>query len=272
MNVLWTHGGSADMASYRYRVAIPSQHVKAHGVNVTDEGDIVVFSKPGPETPAHMRICGDVPTVVDICDDHFARWSHYAEACQLATRITCPTPVMADRIKEATGKEATVIADPYEMEKGEPHGAGNAFVWFGHEVNLPSLQKLFPMFDGIDLQIVTGPNTIVPHRRWSLPALQDALSHANVALLPTQPGHEYKSANRLINALRAGCFALCERHPAYAEFAPFVWVGDVHGGVQWLRAFQDEVNDRIAEAQDHIEQHYSPQIIGKQWADLFASI
>lgn len=260
------------MASYRYRVMIPSSQMKAHGIEVCDEGDIVVFSKPGPETPSHIGICGDAPTVVDICDDHFARWPYYAEACKLATRITCPTAVMADRIKAATGRDAVVIADPYEMPYGKPHGAGNAFVWFGHEVNLPSLQKWFPMFDGIDLQIVTGANAIVPHRRWSLPTLQDALQRANVALFPTSPGHEYKSANRLINALRAGAFALCERHPAYTEFERFVWVGDVHGGIQWMRAFQDELDDRIAEAQAHIEQHYSPQVIGKQWADLFASI
>lgn len=260
------------MASYRYRVAIPAQQVKPHGYEVADEGDIVVFSKPSKNTPEHIRICGDTPSVVDICDDHFDRWPHYAESCRRATRITCPTPVMADRIKAATGKEATVIADPYEVDAGKPHGNGSRFIWFGHQCNLPAMSRLFPMLDGIDLRIVTGPNDQVPHRQWSLEALNQELALANVALFPTLPGHEYKSPNRLVNALRAGVFAICEDHPAYREFSSFVWVGDVAGAFQWLRAFSDEINDRVSEAQNYIEGKYAPEIIGKQWSDLFASI
>lgn len=272
MKVLWLHNGTADMASYRYRVLIPSQHVQAHGIEVSAEGDIVVFSKPSEKTPEHIKTCAGTPVVVDICDDHFDRFSFYTESCMLADYVTCSTKMLADRIKIATGRDAVVIGDPYEVEKNDPHAQGHKFIWFGHQVNLPALQRIFPMVDGIDLRIVTGATDKVPHRRWSLKALNEELRLANIALFPTIPEHGYKSPNRLVNAIRAGLFAICEKSPAYAEFDKFVWVGDLVGGFQWTRAFLSELNDRVAEGQQYVEANYSPEVIGKQWADLFASI
>src|SRR6185295_9650691 len=83
--------------------------------------------------------CG--PFVFDVVNDHFAGrlgW-HYRDMCARADAIAVSSPVMREIVKKETGRDATVIDDPYENEEHEPRIRDNRVLWFGHSANLGSL-------------------------------------------------------------------------------------------------------------------------------------
>jgi hypothetical protein len=278
MKVLWLHPGGPGMASYRYRTAIPAGEMKKLGhetfVNA-GEGDIVVFGKPVPNDMKTLeRAKGQAKTVVDFCDDHFEHSELgpvYQYMAQNADAITCPTNAMRNRIHSLTGKDAHVIPDCYEMPHNDPHADGEKLLWFGHPSNIPELQTWFPYLCGTDLTVVTGENRQVQYLRWSPQTTIQQLQLANIVLLPTSPKKDTKSANRLLEAINAGCFPVCGNLEAYEEFKDFVWVGNIYTGLQWTRAFRSELNQRLTEAQKYITR-YSPESIGQQWAHTLASV
>jgi hypothetical protein len=118
------------------------------------------------------------------------------------------------------------------------------------------------------VRVVTGPNSAnIPYEQWMPEVQTRALAESNIVLLPTRKGVEYKSPNRLVNALRSGCFAICSPHPAYKEFRKFVWVGDFATGLIWSAHFVDDLNGLVAEGQSYIEK-FSPANVAKQWAQV----
>ena len=259
---------------------IPAAELKAmgHETHINEgEVDIVVLSKPDRRTldVAKTAKKAGCKIVSDFCDDHFAHETlgeTYREAAKLSDAIVAPTKVMAERVLDATGKHAEVIPDPYEFAPHAPHaGADERLLWFGHARNLPELQQWFPILHGCNLKIVTGDNTIVPYTRWSLQTMARELQSATCVLLPTTKGSEYKSPNRLVNAIQAGCFPICSPHPSYEEFKDMVWVGNLWAGLRFARAFRNDLNTRLDEAQAYVEK-FSPQLIGQAWEKLFASI
>jgi hypothetical protein len=136
-----------------------------------------------------------------------------------------------------------------------------------------SLLQWSPYIKDLDLAIVTDKNTKVPdYIPWSMEAMKENLSSRNIVLLPTMKGAEYKSPNRLVNAMRSGCFVVAQDHPAHREFRKFAWVGNFATGIRWAKHFKDQLNDLVLEGQEYIRERYSPQTIGKKWADLFASM
>lgn len=269
-------------ATYRYRAAMPAAEVsKINGYTAkVNEGaaDIIVFSKPLPTdvTMAEAAKAEGCKIVVDLTDDHFRKEpiakmyraiTHYADA------IVCPTQTMRERIHAELGKDSAVIPEPYEFEERAPHAEGDKFLWFGNKQNLRGLAVWHQYIRNLDLAVVSGENDIWPdYIEWSLESLAEQLAVRNIVLLPTMKGHEYKSSNRLVNAIRSGCFAVCQGHPAYEEFKRFVWVGNFATGIRWSRHFVADLNALVKAGQDYIRDRYSPETIGKQWASLFDSI
>ena len=94
------------------------------------------------------------------------------------------------------------------------------------------------------------------------------LAESNVVFIPTNKGEEYKTANRLLNAVRAGCFVIAGDSPAHREFQSMLWVGDVKHGLDWTRAFPDRLNGLVAQAQAHIATKYHPKRIAELWAQV----
>lgn len=272
----------AKSATFRYRALMPAQEVaKVNGFKAsvnTGAADILVLSKPLPTdlTLAHKAKKEGCQIVADFADDHF---NHpviaklYADVAATADRIVCPTPVMRDRIKQVLNRDAEVIPEAYEEEEKAPHADGRKFLWFGHKGNLPDLMQWQPYIKDLDIAVVTDSNTRWPdYIPWSLEAQREQLATRNIVLLPTRKGAEYKSPNRLVNAIRSGCFAVCQSHPAYEEFRRFVWVGNFSTGIKWALHFKHHLNELVAEAQEYVRERYSPQTIGKKWAELFASM
>jgi hypothetical protein len=242
------------LASYRLRVAIPSKHLgMPHQFGV---GDVSFFYKNGNTLLANRLQC---PIVYDVVNAHF-KDPDYQRMADLATVLTCSSDAMAEIIRRELGREACVIPDPYENDEGKPRVDGPV-LWFGHQANIESLRP----YADLDCEIYTGT-------AWTLEGEASALSSAGVVLLTgNNPG---ASANRPIKALRAGRFVVApEGCPeSWKELSAFMWIGDVRKGLAWAFANREEACRKVTLGQRYVKTHFSPQSIGSQWADLFASI
>ena len=275
---VFIHRGGPEMASYRYRAMMPAAQVG--GTVNGGDAQVLIFSKP---TPDDLVLAKDnkehgVKIVADLGDDHFnhAIWGPiYREMVRLADCVVTPTNNMAARIKTYTGRTVdAVIADPYEEALQPPHANGaEKYLWFGNPVNLKDLTQWKPHLKDLDLTIVKTSNHKLEfdYLTWS-PEVQTAqLGKANVVILPTRKGAEYKSANRLVNAVRAGCFVVASTHPSATEFRRFIWAGSFVTGLQWAKYFKDELNDMVREGQAYCEK-FSPENIGTQWAQVLDAV
>lgn len=266
-SVAFLHPGTPEMASFRYRTLIPAQQLKAK-VNIPD-ADILVIGKPvEPNEIQGLKANGHI-IVADFCDDHFGHpllGEGYRRVAELADLCVAPTQVMRDRIPVAAGKKE-VIGDPYEFEEVGPHADGDKVLWFGHNAGLRALY-----FNPPNLTIVTGPKVQDGMVLYSPENLKAEMLKANIAIFPTIKGHEYKSPNRLVNALRMGLFPVCDPHPSYEEFKKFIWFNESPTGIKWCREFHHELNDFVKEGQNYIRDRFSPEAIGNQWRNLLEAL
>lgn len=260
-------------ASYRMRSEFPAQYLG--GTVNGGEGEIIVFSKPLPDDLTLAKECKaeGVKFAVDIIDDHFKHkvvGETYREMVALADLVITPTANMSDRlVKYGLRPADVVIPEAYMEPYSEPHANGaEQYLWFGAQGNLKDIRPWIRSgtLDGFNLTIVTGPCEGLGHdwTQWSPEVQTASLQQAHCVLLPTRIGTEYKSANRLVNSIRAGCFPICGDLPSYHEFRQFAWVGKFETGLRWARAMKDELNDRVKEGQAYI-QKFSPDAVGKMW-------
>jgi hypothetical protein len=245
------------LASYRLRVAIPAIHLGCDYV-LGATGKPSFFYKNG-----HVELARKVKGVVyDVVNDHFTgpHAADYHGMCKVADVITCSSPVMAEIVKKATGRDATVIPDPYENEEDAPAVRGDQLVWFGHQANFSSLEP----YADLDPWVCAGAEWSLDHERQALKAA------AVVMLTGNNPG---ASANRPVKAIRAGRFVVCPKDSpeSWKDLAEFIWVGDVRDGIDWALNNREEACRKILAGQDYIRKTFSPRLIGSQWAALFAS-
>ena len=251
------------MASYRYRCEIPCKWLNDNGVEASiNQGtaQIVVFAKPYKEDIDLAKQCKDkgATIVFDVTDPHFEHSTIgpiYKEMSEIADYLTCSSEYTADKLN------ATYIPDPYEFAEIPPHANGNKLVWFGHHVNYHEIEP----FKNEDIRIVTGGD-IEGTTFYSPTNLVRACTEANIALFPSKV--EYKSPNRIVNALRLGLFPVSQQHKEF----DMCWIGNPHTGIRWARHFKHDLNELVSEGQDYIRHRYSPQTIGQKWLDLFAYI
>ena len=247
------HWGNKNAASWRYRAKIPS----GDWATLNDlTADTLIFAKPQASELMDMARAKarGAWVVVDFCDDHFD-WLHYQEALRLADAVTCSTNEMARRIKEL-GRDATVIADPYEFPEMPPHYAGINLLWFGHHVNRDSLQRILPDLEGYPLRVVSNFEGAIP---WSKETMLEEFARADIVVIPTTAS--YKSANRAIEAIRQGCFVVAEPHPALEDFP--IYIANIKEGIEWTK--QQNMNELISKAQKFVTAEFSPQILIDKW-------
>lgn len=252
--ISFIHAGGPTWASFRYRAAAPARWI---GASLNDpEAERLVFSKPAVRDlgPSHRR-----PFVVDYCDPHLSR-PEYRELAGRAAAITCPTPTMAEILKEAFGREAVVIPDAPEFPLSAPHCRGARLLWFGHAVNADSLARVAPALRSRwPLRVVSNIAGAIP---WSLDVMRREFVLADIVVLPATAPH--KSANRAIEAVRQGCFVVAEPHPALVGF-PGLWIGDIVEGVEWALANLERARAMTATAQAHVEDTFSPELCARAW-------
>jgi uncharacterized Rossmann fold enzyme len=247
------HWGDKNAASWRYRAKIPA----SDWASLNDlTADTLIFAKPQAYELMDMARAKarGAWVVVDFCDDHFD-WLHYQEALRLADAVTCSTTEMAKRIKEL-GRDATVIADPYEFPEMPPHYDGINLLWFGHHVNRDSLQRILPDLEGYPLRVVSNFEGAIP---WSKETMLEEFARADIVVIPTTAS--YKSANRAIEAIRQGCFVVAEPHPALEGFP--IYIGNIKEGIEWTK--QQNMNELISKAQKFVTAEFSPQILIDKW-------
>jgi hypothetical protein len=188
--------------------------------------------------------------------------------CGIADKITVASEVMAELVRLYTGRESTVIPDPFEDDEREPECVGNGVTWFGHCANLASLMPYLTCSDSL----VVCSNASGAHVPWSRENELACLKGSAVALLTgNNPG---ASANRVVKALRAGRFVVAPEDCAesWRELSPYIWIGNVVDGIAWALNNREEACRKVAQGQAFVEQTFSPQKIGMKWKELFASI
>jgi uncharacterized Rossmann fold enzyme len=247
------HWGDKNAASWRYRAKIPAGDWASQN-DLT--ADTLIFAKPQANELMDMARAKarGAWVVVDFCDDHFD-WLHYQEALRLADAVTCSTTEMAKRIKDL-GRDATVIADPYEYPEMPPHCNGVNLLWYGHHVNRDSLQRILPDLEGYPLRVVSNFDGAIP---WSKETMLEEFARADIVVIPaTVP---YKSANRAIEAIRQGCYVVAEPHPALEGFP--IYIGNIKEGIEWTK--QQNMNELISKAQRFVTEEFSPQTLIDKW-------
>ena len=247
------HWGDKTSASWRYRAKIPS---KGWATLNDFTADTLIFAKPQANELMHMARAKarGAWVVVDFCDDHFD-WVHYKEALRLADAVTCPTEAMAQIIK-GHGRDAMVIADPYEYPEAKPHYNGVNLLWYGHAVNRHSLERVMPDLEGYPLRVVSNFGGAIP---WSHETMLEEFARADIVVIPKT--EEYKSPNRAIEAIRQGCFVVAEPQPSLKDFP--IWLGDIKEGIEWTK--QQNVNELISKAQKFVTEWYTPKILIDKW-------
>ena len=268
-------GMNPSIASTRYRALIPAAYLRQHGVELCgDDGDLLIAGKHEWDTSIVARYKA---FVFDVCDDWFddkELGKHYRDMCARATVVTCNSDVMRFRIHQATGRAAVVIPDPYEHEEWTPSW-GDGLLWFGNPLNLPDFLRAVKKLQGLEVPVGCisrhedymsdeFKQLIIP---WSPTAVNKGFKSAAVVIIPTGK-NAAKSANRLIESVRAGKFVVAEPLPAYEEFADLMWVGDIREGVEWALKNKSECLRRVRKAQKYIGKRYAPEVVGAQWLEV----
>lgn len=256
MRISFLHRGGPQMASYRYRAQIPARSLGARVNHLP--ADVVIFAKPMDGDLGLLLEAkeGGAHVIVDICDDHLANPLYHA-MMQCADKVTVATAEMAKRIEGAS-----VVPDCYEFDEREPHCNGSNLLWFGHRVNVQSIDRL-DMGDAVR-KVSNAPGCIP----WSMPTMREEFARADIVLMPATA--DYKSPNRTLEAIRQGCFVVAEPHPALKDFP--IWIGDIKEGIEWAAKNYVKANQMIKEAQAFIRERFSPATQASAWRSVLVEL
>ena len=264
------------MASFRYRMRIPSESDKYESVFSVSpvDADIHFFSKGFNSEEVEMaRQCNKV--VYDICDDWFLHKDRNLiarEFIDIADAVTCPTKEMARRVLEETGVTAIVIGDPYEFELSPVKPVSSIKVmWFGHESNINTLDISNYNFP-IEIVTNTRERTIrnIRFTPWSISNLRHAFKRNNVVIIPSLNDNKnlVKSPNRVIESLISGMHVVAAPLPSYIEFRNFINIDvDMNEGIK--TGFD---KNRTLAGQKYASKNYSADSIGEKWKKLFMTV
>jgi glycosyltransferase involved in cell wall biosynthesis len=171
--------------------------------------------------------------------------------------------------------------------------------WFGHPTNAGAVYALMPQLlplasqIPIRLTLISAAESGIEewcelfnfrHGRvcrivfvpWSLADTWRVLRECDICVLPVDVAKESKSAksaNRLVEALRAGRFVVASPLPAYQEFAASARIDEnIDQGILWALDHPAEVVERIRTGQAAIEQKYSPDAIARQWQQVMVGL
>jgi hypothetical protein len=259
-----------ELASTRFRLLIPSQHVKYK--YQLGSGDITIFPKDAVPLDEVKTFSG--VKLWDVCDDHFdnpVKSRYYRSMLEIADVVTCTTPYLKERIWQL-GRDSTVISDPLEFPQRAPKIGVQKLLWYGHSSNLDPLFELD--LSGYELAIVTNKNEdwCLP---WSHENMRKGLEWCDVVIIPVKQETQKaswlaKSPNRMTEAINAGRFVVANDMPAYRDYG--MYLGDIKQGLEWLKSNREAAYQTLEQAQRKVRALHSPEIIGACWESLFDSI
>ena len=292
------------LASFRYRIDIPSRALKERGHTVsmiqewppTHTGcEFLIYSKhwatAQDQQGAHIAQKKGVKVVFDVCDNHFQNPNpqisdHYKIMCRLADIVTCNTEAMQKIIRESTGQEAKIVDDPYDLEEGEAEFRWDEqpikVLWYGHAVNLNTIPLMAKQLAQIDcpIEVIALSNAPQPpgklenvqvlHHAWTPDHMKIFLEWCNFVSIPSDindPRKITKSHNRVTEGIRSGRFVCAHPLPSYERYRErYAWVGeDISDGIVWADNHPDEALEKIQKGQEYIRRFLSPLAIAEQW-------
>lgn len=238
-------------------------------------------------------------TLVRVADAVIAN----TDAMAQVVRRHCERPVfvVGDPYEGPRGEPrfAPVVGRTWLDRMLAPRGARLKLAWFGHQYNLQSvydlaralaaLGKRWPIHltlvcrDGFgarefceNFNHYHGRRCRMEFIAWSLMDTRQALQECDLVVIPsdaTRSDKMLKSANRVIESLRAGRYPIVNPVPSYQEFSEYAWLGDdIAQGIEWAVKNAHEVRERTRLGQTYVEQHYSPAALGKQWERVLREI
>lgn len=269
----WLIPNKPHVASFRYRCAIPMKALWAMEVeNDFGEGDVTVIAKDWVSLEEVRELKG--PVIWDVCDDHFndKQGFYYRAVAEIAHTITVPTEGMRQRVLASTGREAFVVADPYEFPEVKAtmkSGWAKNLFWYGHKSNLLGLMENREAFEGRELQIVSNYQGCHP---WSWENMLKGFDWCDVVPIPVlqDEKNQAKSPNRMVEAIRQGRYVVANPLPAYEGYG--MWQGDLKEGLQWVDDNPDYALEAVRKAQQIVEEKHAPNIIAAQWLKVFEHV
>jgi len=227
-----------------------------------------------------------IAVLADYSDDHFAHpvlGEGYRALANAVDRVTASTQAMAEAVRAYTSVPVSVITDLVEGARGEPRVAHNkplALLWFGHPVNLDTLQYGLRQVRAAqvpyELTLFSAPDVErhakevgAKFRPWSSAALFQELAACDAVILPSNPHDPHKavkSPNRFAETIWAGRVGIAHPLPAWDALGEGGWVGDDLGvGLTWYAGNPDAALSRIRRGQELIAERHSPEAVARSW-------
>jgi hypothetical protein len=271
----------------------------------TTRDDIVVLAKDTSIKDGQFLLDNNIKFVFDICDDKWGSRKKnlvdtYNFLCKNANLVVTSTPTLANIIFRNTGKQAHVISDPVERERKEPDvkiitdDTTIKFVYYGAGKNFDIIDwnkivnDLKRVHNKIEIHAVIGrvekhlktvqdliEKKILFAYQWTYELQDQIVDDCHFVLLPIVSVNENisaKSPNRLIDGIQRGKLVLTnagvDSYIPFRNFSYFVSDFNYGQGLKFAINNRNEALRNIKLGQIYIDQHHTPEIIGKQWIEI----
>ena len=265
-----------------------------------DSDTLVIFLKLSQVEQIQEAKRRGAKTIYDLCDNKFDEQPEYAPCCMAADLVTVNSVQMGMSVKEHTGRDSIVMPDPFERPKLAPAfapGEDLKLLWFGSQSSFKFL-PIVELWQRLENEIKNYQYTMVSSKTerllskmmlrqskgavnninfdridmqtWTWELQGQLLQDCDIVLMPVlteNPRTDTKSANRVIDSLMSGRFVITTPLASYEEFAPYTWQGDYIEGIKWACANPTKVVEMITAGQKYTEEHYSAQMLSKQFVD-----
>lgn len=265
-----------------------------------DSDTLVIFLKLSQVEQIQEAKRRGARTIYDLCDNKFDEQPEYAPCCMAADLVTVNSVQMGMSVKEHTGRDSIVMPDPFERPKLAPAfapGEDLKLLWFGSQSSFKFL-PIVELWQRLENEIKNYRYTMVSSKTerllskmmlrqskgavnninfdridmqtWTWELQGQLLQDCDIVLMPVltdNPRTDTKSANRVIDSLMSGRFVITTPLASYEEFAPYTWQGDYIEGIKWACANPSKVIEMITAGQKYTEEHYSAQMLSKQFID-----
>ena len=269
------------------------------------QNDIIILAKDTSIREGQFLLDNNIKFVFDICDDKWGSRKKnlvdtYNFLCKNANLVVTSTPTLANIIFRNTGKQAHVISDPVERERKEPdvkiitddttikfayYGAGKNFDIIDWNKIVNDLKRVH---NKIEIHAVLGrvekhlktvqdliEKKILFAYQWTYELQDKIVDDCHFVLIPIVNVNENisaKSPNRLIDGIQRGKLVLTntgvDSYEPFRNFSYFVSDFNYGQGLKHAINNRNEVLQNIKAGQLYIDQHHTPEIIGKKWIEI----